>query len=61
MSMRGELISREYNSMKFVKDNNGKEFVCYAQDVENVKDGQPLSDEQKARCLDTNQVLGDSW
>ena len=61
MSMRGELISREYQSMKFVKDNDGKEYVCYQNDVENVQDGQRLSDEQKQQCLDSSQILGDSW
>ncbi len=61
MSMRGELISKEYKSMKYVKDNNGKEFVCYEKDVENHKNGQSLSEEQKERCLDTNQILGDTW
>ena len=61
MSMRGEIISREYNSMKFVKDNDGKEFVCYERDVENVRDGQRLNDEQKEHCLDSSQILGDTW
>ena len=32
MSMRGEIISKEYNDMVFVHDNNGKEFACYARD-----------------------------
>ncbi len=61
MSMRGEIISKEYKSMKFVKDNNGKEFVCYERDVENHKNGKALSEEQKRNCLDSSQILGDSW
>lgn len=61
MSMRGQIISNEYKNMKYVKDNNGKEFVCYTKDVENVKNGDPLTEEQKQRCLDTSQILGDSW
>ncbi len=61
MSMRGDIISREYKNMEFVKDNNGKEFVCYTKDVKNHKEGDALSDEQKSRCLDSSQVLGDSW
>lgn len=61
MSMRGDLISEEYNSMKVVKDNTGKEYVCYTKDVENLKDGQSLSDEQKEKCLDSSQILGDTW
>ena len=61
MSMRGEIISREYNRMKFVKDNDGKEFVCYAKDVGEIEDGQSLNEEQKQRCLDSSQILGDTW
>jgi hypothetical protein len=61
MSMRGDLISKEYQSMKFVKDNEGTEFVCYKEDVKKVKDGQALTEEQKHRCLNSNQILGDSW
>ena len=61
MSMRGQIISREYNNMKFVKDSDGREFVCYVQDVENVKDGDSLTNEQKQRCLDSSQILGDTW
>ncbi len=59
--MRGNIISKEYKSMKFVKDNNGKEFVCYTNDVKSYKNGTPLSKEQKKQCLDSSQILGDSW
>jgi len=60
MSMRGEIISNEYNKMVWVRDENGKEYACYAGDlVNNGKSG--LSSEEKEKCLDTSQVLGDSW
>lgn len=61
MSMRGEIISREYNRMVFVHDDEGKEFACYAKDVENFEDGRKLNDRQKQQCLDTSQILGDTW
>lgn len=61
MSMRGELISKEYNKMRFIRDKNGKEFVCYTKDVENLRDGEALSEEQKKKCLDASQLLGDTW
>lgn len=61
MSMRGDLISREYKSMTYVKDNDGKEYVCYAEDVKDRNEGQPLTKEQRDRCLDSSQILGDSW
>ena len=61
MSMRGEIISREYNKMVFVQDDKGKEFACYAKDVKDFKDGEALDNDQRRRCLDTSLVLGDTW
>lgn len=56
--MRGEIISKEYEKMVWVKDQNGKEYACYSSDL---KDKDHLTDEEKAKCVDTSQVLGDSW
>jgi len=56
--MRGEIISKEYEKMIWVQDKNGKEYVCYMSDL---KDKDNLTDEEKAKCLDTSQVVGDSW
>jgi hypothetical protein len=56
--MRGEIISKEYQQMVWAKDENGKEYVCYTQDV---KDKDHLSENEKSRCLDSSQILGDSW
>jgi len=61
MSMRGEIISREYNSMVFVQDKNGKEYVCYSRDLKNHQSGGELSDSERQKCVDTSLVLGDSW
>lgn len=61
MSMRGELISQEYNSMVFIHDKDGKEYSCYLRDVENFDERSGLSDEQKNKCLDMSLVLGDTW
>jgi hypothetical protein len=58
MSMRGEMISKEYQRIVWVKDETGKEFACYAGDI---KDSKHLNDEVKARCLDTSLIAGDSW
>ena len=35
MSMRGKLISKEYQNMVFVRDDMGGEYVCYAKDLKN--------------------------
>ena len=61
MSMRGEIISREYQSMEWVQDKDGKEYACYHNDVENFNEENGLTREQKEKCLDTSQILGDSW
>ncbi|MFT5700875.1 MAG: hypothetical protein ACI8ZB_003760 [Desulforhopalus sp.] len=56
--MRGEIISKEYQSMVWVKDNDGKEYACYIRDL---KDKEHLTEEEKDKCVDLSQVLGDSW
>ncbi len=61
MSMRGELISKEYKSMVFVHDKNGKEYACYAADLKNIKKGEDLTEDERAKCTDISLVLGDSW
>jgi len=61
MSMRGKIISNEYNSMVFVHDKNGKEYACYASDLENLKSGEDLTENERAQCTDLSLVLGDSW
>jgi hypothetical protein len=58
MSMRGKLISEEYQSMVFVRDDRGGEYVCYAKDL---KDLEHVSDSEKKNCLDTSLVLGPNW
>ncbi len=58
MSMRGEIISGEYQRMVWVKDESGKQFVCYAEDLRSLDS---LSDEEKKHCLDESQVLGPNW
>ena len=58
MSMRGELISVEYQKMVWVRDDKGGEYVCYAKDLESPDH---VSDAEKAHCLDTSLVMGPSW
>jgi hypothetical protein len=58
MSMRGKLISKEYQSMVFVRDDKGGEYVCYAKDLKNTDH---VSESEKERCLDTSLVMGPNW
>ena len=61
MSMRGQVTSKEYQSMAFVNDKNGKEYACYSRDLKNHKDGEDLTENERAKCTDLSFVLGDSW
>jgi hypothetical protein len=61
MSMRGEIISREYQSMVFVHDKDGKEYACYSKDLRSKDQNQELTAEERAKCTDLNVVLGDTW
>ena len=61
MSMRGEVISREYQRMEWVQDTDGKEYACYHRDVEDFDSQHGLTEEQREKCLDTSLVAGDSW
>jgi hypothetical protein len=56
--MRGEIISEEYKKMVWVKDDNGAEYVCYATDLSSPDH---VSESEKAKCLDTSQILGPNW
>lgn len=61
MSMRGELIAKEYQRMVFVDDVDGKEYACYKKDLADHEAHQGLSEKEKERCMDLSLVLGDSW
>lgn len=61
MSMRGDVISKEYKKMVFIQDKDGKEYACYIDDLKNIKRKEDLTDEEKEKCTDISQVLGDSW
>lgn len=56
--MQGDLIAKEFQKMVWVRDKEGKEYACYVTDIKKKED---LTEEEKAKCLDLNTVLGDSW
>ena len=58
MSMRGQIISEEYQNMVWVRDDKGGEYVCYANDLESPN---YVAENEKEHCLDTSLVLGSSW
>ena len=61
MSMRGDIISKEYQKMVWVRDKDGKEYACYIDDLKSIKKKEDLTDEEKEKCLDISQVLGPNW
>jgi len=62
MSMRGDIISNEYKKMVWVHDKDGKEYACYADDLKGkIKKKEDLTDEEKEKCMDLNEVVGESW
>jgi transposase len=56
--MQGDLIAEEFKKMVWVRDKDGKEYCCYITDVKKKED---MTEEEKAKCVDLNTVLGDSW
>ena len=48
--------------MVWVHDESGRQYACYAADLNNNKgNGEHITQEEKKNCLDLSQVLGDSW
>ena len=61
MSMRGEIISKVYQSMVFVHDKDGREYACYARDLVHNHNGDEITDREKQKCTDLSLVMGDTW
>ena len=48
-----------YESMVWIRDKNGKEYVCYAEDLQgNISTKEDLTEEEKTNCLDVSELLG---
>lgn len=59
--MKGEIISKEFQKMVWVQDKDGKEYACYIDNLKQIKKKEDLTEDEKAKCLDLSEVLGDSW
>ncbi len=44
-----------YESMVWISDKDGKQYACYLKDVKNKDE---LTDEEKAKCMDVNCLVG---
>ncbi len=47
-----------YESMVWIRDRNGKEYACYIKDIKGVKAKEDLTEEEKAKCVDVNTLVG---
>ena len=44
-----------YKSIIWVRDEDGKEYACYLDDIQ---DENNLTPGERAKCLDVNQIVG---
>lgn len=44
-----------YESLVWISDNDGREYVCALDDVRN---GHELNEEERAKCMDVSLLIG---
>ena len=47
-----------YESLVWLQDKSGKEYVCYFDDVADKKSFDQLNRDEKNHCADVNQMVG---
>jgi len=47
-----------YDSLTWLNDNDGKEYVCSIDNIGNRKSFDQLTEEEKKQCSDVNQIVG---
>jgi len=47
-----------YESLTWLNDKDGREYVCSLDHLPEDKSFEDLSDEEKRRCSDVNQIVG---
>ena len=47
-----------YASLTWINDKDGKEYVCYLEDVKEFKKGEGLGEELKRRCTNVSGIVG---
>ena len=57
-NQRGEIMKGGYESLIWVNDRNGKEYVCYLENTDNINSFDQLSEDARKRCSDVNQIVG---
>ncbi len=59
--MKGEIIAQEFNKMVWVKDKDGAQYACYTDKQNDIKSKEELSSDEQQKCMNLNEVAGDSW
>jgi hypothetical protein len=49
------IMNGGYESLVWIRENDGKEYVCSLEDVRNPNE---LTPEERARCMDVNLLIG---
>ena len=47
-----------YESLIWVIDKNGKEYVCSLDNLDSTRSFDQLSEEERKQCADVNQIVG---
>ena len=48
-----------YEAMVWIRDKDGKEYACYANDLKGkIKKKEELIEEEKNKCLDVSELIG---
>ena len=47
-----------YESLVWLNDEDGREYVCSLEEVGSRRDGPYLTDEEKNSCMDVNLLIG---
>lgn len=59
--MKGQIISKEFSKIVWVKDNKGSEYSCYIDRDRKVHTTEDLSQNEQKSCMNLNAVLGENW
>lgn len=54
-----EVAMTGYDNLVWIRDKNGKEYSCSADVLRNnLKDGDELTEDERARCVDVSEIIG---
>jgi hypothetical protein len=54
---RGDNMRAGFESMSWINDKSGKEYVCYFENNDH-KSFEELTEDERIKCADVNQIVG---